>query len=52
MVGYLKSDVGFFITGIWEWAVALKSYQQLFTLTKNPKYVKMRLPGKTGGHQN
>ena len=34
----------FFIIGIWEWAVALKSYQQLFALIKNPKYVKMRLP--------
>ena len=24
--GCLKSDVGFFIIGIWEWAVALKFY--------------------------
>ena len=29
-----------------------KHYQQLFALTKNPKYVKMRLPEKPGGHQN
>ena len=26
MAGLSKSDVGFFIIGIWEWAVALKSY--------------------------
>jgi hypothetical protein len=26
----------------------VEGYQQLFALTKNPKYVKMRPPGKTG----
>ena len=26
----------------------MEGYQQLFALTKNPKYVKMRPPGKTG----
>ena len=31
--------------------VATSAYQQLFALTKNPKYVKMRLP-KTGDHEN
>ena len=26
----------------------MEGYQQLFALTKNPKYVKMNPPGKTG----